>query len=194
MLFRTSLLVCFVSVVWAQYGPSTPLPALPVNLWDASSALNTWYQIGDIPQPYESTFKYCTFANYNLLRNGSVQVINTARDSNSPQATSCVVYGTATPSMPGSTLWNLLLWSNPCTPALYGQIRGQLQWNFVWPPTSTHQTYEAAIATGLPGNNIYVLSRAPTLGYNAMAAVQSYLARFGGAPSIWQPTVQAGCW
>lgn len=180
----------FFSVTWAV------LPVLPSNQWNSELALGWFYQIGDIPQFYETTYKYCTSANYQLLANNSILVTNIARDAPSPQASSCVVYGTATFGTPTS-IWNLLLWNNKCSqdiPYSSGQTAGTLAWNFVWPPTSTKQFYQAAIATGYPRNNIYVLSRTPTLSANAMTAIQSYLVRFGGPPSQWTFTVQQGCW
>jgi apolipoprotein D and lipocalin family protein len=158
--------------------PVTPVPAL-----DLERYAGTWLQLADIPADFTAQCARDTQANYTVLPDGLVQVVNTCTTADGGLST---IEGRARVVGPDS---------NAQLQVTFVQFGGQWQFQFgadYWVIGLDERNYSWAVVGGPDRTSGFVLSRQPTLKPRQIGQVLRTLIRNGYDPCDFEITATTG--
>lgn len=157
-------------------------PVQPVSFVDLARYQGKWVQLAAIPQPFQAQCARNDSADYTVLPQGQVKVVNscTKRDG-----TLTVLEGRARPEEPGTTSRLEVTFTN---------IGGE--WNFDRPGTywilGLDRDYRWAVVGAPDRKSGFVLSRSPRPDARQVAHILAVLVRQGYDPCAFDVTAQDG--
>eukprot|EP00456_Euglypha_rotunda_P004074 TRINITY_DN1068_c0_g1_i8.p1 TRINITY_DN1068_c0_g1~~TRINITY_DN1068_c0_g1_i8.p1 ORF type:complete len:184 (+),score=3.43 TRINITY_DN1068_c0_g1_i8:51-602(+) len=177
------LLLLFIGAFAIPVPPCSRRPPPTVSSYNLTQYLGKWYQIADLPQPYEVTCNVCTRADYGTKSDGNVSVHNTGNEV-SVDGPRCGVYGYAIPKRTDPAKLTVVFYDIVPKDTNY--------WIMSLGPVVDEQ-YSYALVSQASRESCYILNRQPTMDQATLADCLQFLTTNGFDVTKLKYTIQDGC-